>query len=307
MSRLTLLLPERRRLAGQALSKPVARALARADRLEWSPDATAVSSSAQLRRYFAGIPDDWPIAALTRQLDAGDAGAALWVRVDPVHVRAELTGVRLMAHGTLGVSNAEAASLTEALQPLFAEQGWQVSAPHPQRWYLKLPPDLVLPALTAPESVLGDDLFAHMPQGDVGRRWRALINETQIVLHQHEVNQQRLAAGQLPVNSVWFWGGGVLPEPLIGAVDAVESDEADLLALAMHAKPASDAAGHRLVDVRDARVWSSLESVHLLPALAALRDGQLSQAMLDFADGIGYQLHHGQRWRFWRRALDRLA
>jgi hypothetical protein len=41
--------------------------------------------------------------------------------------------------------------------------------------------------------------------------WRHAINEAQMVLHAHPVNQARQAAGQPVVNSLWPWGGGRLP------------------------------------------------------------------------------------------------
>jgi hypothetical protein len=43
--------------------------------------------------------------------------------------------------------------------------------------------------------VLGDDLFSHLPEGEGGRRWRALMTEAQVLLHNHSWNQQRAAQG----------------------------------------------------------------------------------------------------------------
>ena len=37
---------------------------------------------------------------------------------------------------------------------------------------------------------------------------RALVNELQMLLHEHPVNEQRAAHGQPTVNSVWLWGAG---------------------------------------------------------------------------------------------------
>jgi hypothetical protein len=68
MASATLLLPARSRFAGQPLPAAFAKALAQADR-----QGGGVGEREQLRRHFQLIPDHWPIAALTRQLDAGDA------------------------------------------------------------------------------------------------------------------------------------------------------------------------------------------------------------------------------------------
>ena len=47
-----------------------------------------------------------------------------------------------------------------------------------------------------------------MPQGDDAPHFRSLLNELQMLLFEHPVNQAREARGELPVNSLWLWGGG---------------------------------------------------------------------------------------------------
>ncbi|HST44228.1 MAG TPA: phosphoglycerate mutase, partial [Luteimonas sp.] len=69
MSRTTFLLPPRARFGGQRLSTAAAAALGRADR----GPAGAAGRHAQLRRLVALPASAWPIAALSRQADAGDA------------------------------------------------------------------------------------------------------------------------------------------------------------------------------------------------------------------------------------------
>jgi len=41
-------------------------------------------------------------------------------------------------------------------------------------------------------------------------RFHALMNEAQMLLHEHPVNAGREARGELALNSIWFWGGGVI-------------------------------------------------------------------------------------------------
>ncbi|MDZ4047817.1 MAG: phosphoglycerate mutase, partial [Pseudoxanthomonas sp.] len=165
MAQATLLLPARTRLVGQALPDDVARALGRSDRSD-----TDAGERAQLRRQFQLVPDHWPIAALTRQRDAGDAAGARWLRADPVRVSPDMTGARMLAHGeSLGLSAEDAANLLPALKPLFGDAGMPLDAPHPARWYLRLPLEAQLPEFAPVDDVLGDDLFAHLPHGDAGR------------------------------------------------------------------------------------------------------------------------------------------
>src|SRR3546814_5746969 len=75
-----------------------------------------------------------------------------------------------------------------ALRPLFGDAGFPIDAPHPSRWYLRLPPGAKLPAFAAPDDALGADLFDHLAEGSEGRRWRVLLGEAQVVLHNHPRN-----------------------------------------------------------------------------------------------------------------------
>src|SRR3546814_4888309 len=84
--------------------------LGRADRAQSGDDGRR----AQLRRHFRLTPDHWPMAALTRQMDAGDAAGAAWLRADPSYVRPDINGARLLAIGAaLGMDEEDRAARTE--------------------------------------------------------------------------------------------------------------------------------------------------------------------------------------------------
>ncbi len=305
----TLLLPARNRFPNGALPAQVANALGRADRNEGE-----AGESAQLRRHFDVQPDAWSAAALTRQIDAGDAAGSLWLRADPANVQPDMQGARLMASAeTLRLEPADAAALLPALQPLFAGFGFQLDAPAPSRWYLRLPDDTPLPAFTAPDLALGDDLFEHLPEGDNGRRWRSLLTEAQVVLHQHPWNEERVAQGRRAVNSLWFWGAGRLPQSVRTAHAQVRSRDALLQGLAAMAGVRVDGPGpddgravDALVDLRQLRSLEQLSRDAIAPLLDAIGRGELRELLLDFEDGVRYRIHRGQRWRFWKKPLAAL-
>ena len=52
------------------------------------------------------------------------------------------------------------------------------------------------------------------------------------MLHNHPLNAQRIAAGLAPVNSLWFWGAGALPDHVRTRFAGVRSDDERLQALA---------------------------------------------------------------------------
>ncbi len=311
MVRLTLLLPARERYRGQPLPPELGRLLGRADR---ASDAVA-GTKAQLQRHFDVIPRHCPEAPITRQLDAHDAIHHAWLRADPAFVRADINAGRMLACGDLGLSADDCVALLAPLKPLFGEEGFPISAPVPQRWYLMLPRECKLPAFAPPEDVLGDNLEPHLPAGDIGKRWRRLLNEAQVILHNHPLNAARVARGQPPVNSLWFWGGGVLPDFVRTDYASAHGNEATLHGLAELAKLPILSAPSRysvnlreanaLIDLRALRDVAALATDWVLPASAALRGDD--RLLLDFADGASYTLVRSQRWRFWRRALALLA
>ena len=57
-------------------------------------------------------------------------------------------------------------------------------------------------------SVLGKTANPFIEQSRQNLPWYKLLNEIQMFMHQHEVNQRRLQRGMLPINSLWFWGAG---------------------------------------------------------------------------------------------------
>ncbi|KRG71182.1 hypothetical protein [Pseudoxanthomonas dokdonensis] len=306
MASATLLLPAQSRLSGQGLPADIGKVLARAD-----IDQREAGEQAQLRRHFSVPASHWPVAALTRQQDAGDAAGASWLRADPARIVPDMSGARMMAYGaSLELDADDANQLLPALRPLFGDAGLILDAPHPARWYLRLPAGSPVPVFAPIDQVLGDDLFEHLPEGAQGARWRALLTEAQIVLHNHPHNARRLEAGKQPINSLWFWGGGVLPEQVTTTYRQVRSNDVLLQALAAAAgldrgnDPVQQL--QSLVDVRQLRQLQVLCDDALRPLLQALHKGELQQLDLDFEDGVLLQLRAAQRWRFWRKPLSRL-
>lgn len=60
--------------------------------------------------------------------------------------------------------------------------------------------------------MLGKAANPYVEQSRQSLGWYKLLNEMQMFLHQHQVNQNREQRGLLPANSLWFWGGGNRPD-----------------------------------------------------------------------------------------------
>jgi hypothetical protein len=300
MARAVLLLPPIARVFAGTPPAGMARAFGRADRTDGEPGRTA-----QLRRHFALLPDRWAEAAIARFAEPGaeadDVRRHAWLRVDPAHLRPGINGVVLLGTGeALGLDADDAAGFLPALKPLFGDAGFQLEAPHPARWYLRLPKEAKLPAFASPEIALGDDLFEHTPEGPEARRWRALTSDAQVLLHQHPRNAERGEAGRVAVNALWPWGGGVLPDHATAIFPKLHSGDVLLRGLArlarIDAMPATTPVSEdALFDLPKADAGT------LQPMLDALHRGELHELVLDFVDGLQFALRRRQRWRLWRR------
>jgi hypothetical protein len=285
------------------LSHPLRSLLLRADRLEDG----AVGYLGGLTDYFqcrGGIP----AAALTREQLLGDAGDASWLSADPAWIQPDLSGARLMACGQLQLTMEEAQSLARPLKPIFGDAGMMLEISSPDRWHLRLLSQSPLPEFAAPEQALGEDLYEHLPQGHDGRRWRALFNEVQVILHQHPVNAERRRHGLAPVNSLWLWGGGPLPQRVTSALLGVIGDDLLLSALAKRAgipvqsrdvTSFSAARPGWLIDLQD----QSVEDIATTwwPLLQVLAKRQ--PLKLSFASGERWLYRPWHRLRFWRRGV----
>lgn len=277
--------------------------LARADRLEDG----ARGRAAALARAFSPTPNrPLAVAPVLRDVECGDAGDAIWICADPGHARADAGALRLLRCGDLDLARAEADALVRELKPLFGDAGFELSAPAPNRWFLRAIASDQYPESPDPEDILGDDLEAHLPGGRDAPKWRRLLNEAQVVLHNHEVNVARASRGALPANTPWFWGGGRRPELARGFRSSMTTDRvASALARAAgavrfepHALPEVDVPA--LVECWSPVAWTWFcREGHAQLARAIRRGGALE---CEAWSGERWRWRPAHRWRFWRKA-----
>jgi hypothetical protein len=98
-----------------------------------------------------------------------------------------------------------------SLNQHFNQDGLSFFLGHSGAWYLK---SAQAPQITTtlPSVVIGKNIHDFLPQGVASSRWLAVLNEVQMLLHEHPANDAREATGEAAVNSVWLSGGGVMPE-----------------------------------------------------------------------------------------------
>ena len=262
-------------------------------------------------------PDaDVPIAPLTYALDHGAPPAGYCMRVDPVHVVADRDVLRMLDPHTLAITPVEARDMVATLNAHFAQDGLQFIAPHPERWYLDLPTDPRLRTHPLARTI-GASLHDFLPFGERGKHWQGVLNEIQMLLHEHPMNNAREARGALPINSVWFWGGGRLPAlaPKIWA--QVWSDEVAALGLAKLSQvPRSNAPESAVAWLREAitpgdhllvlpavtrAALAGMNVAWFAPLYAALKSRRLQRLTLHLANGVAYQVDAAALKRWWIR------
>ena len=74
--------------------------------------------------------------------------------------------------------------------------------------FIKIPQ--ILERLTPPNELIGEGIRQFMPEGNAVRELVFVMNQAQIILHNHAYNKKRVAENEDPVNSIWFWGNGEL-------------------------------------------------------------------------------------------------
>lgn len=185
--------------------------LSRSDRQRLEPSPDFETMIFELFGIDVDAEHDLPVAPVTRALDLGVIDKGWWLRADPVHLRADRDRLILADNKVLGVTQDEADGLVSEIMEVYAEDGWVLKAGRPDRWYLK-PTDVPKLNTIPLPAVIGRDINHCLPRGEDYQIWHTILNEVQILLHTAKTNVERERRGALSVNSVWFWGGGRLPE-----------------------------------------------------------------------------------------------
>lgn len=313
------LLPSRRLLevAAQGLRLPALESvLGRGTPVDFCDEGL---EAALCQRLGIGKQQDWPIAPIALQADGGAPGSDCWLRADPVHLAVMRDRIVLADNAMLRLGQDEADALAASIAAHFGAD-FSPQPLRPLRWYLRLPqpPQLETTPLSC---ATGRDIDPLLPRGADALRYRTLMNELQMLLHTHPVNLAREARGELPVNSLWLWGGGTLPEVAPCRLRlAADDPDARMLASFAGATVQSLAAafGREGADIAvldtlvaaaqggDALAWR--EGLRQVEArLQALLGGTRGFTLADPLRGLAWAWRASDRLKLWRRRLPLAA
>ncbi len=261
---------------------------------------------------FAGL---LPAAALLAESE-GIATTGCWViALEPVAFRGQAG--RAVLQPLPGLEEDAAATLFAAAVEFLADTPWTLQR-GARRWYVlsTVTPDLHCPD---PEQVWGREPLALQAKGADARRWNAFLNELQMFLAAHPVNQDGYTGGAEPWCLFWAWGEGRLPAARPVPRWQTVAAEADYLQAAAAwlglplSYPKALLAAARLPD-NLLWVWSGAwlypeaakSFTALAPALRSLwRSGGHLECLTGLLASAGVErliLRRADHWRFWRRS-----
>lgn len=136
----------------------------------------------------------------------------------PTHLRADMHSVIVLPIETNRVNDHDIDIIIRDLKDLF-KADCDITKIQEGLWLMHL--KQCTPALHYPHylSVIGKKSDPFIQQSKQYLPWYKLINEMQMFMHAHEINHNRIESGLLPVNSLWFWGGGRLSNLAAGNIN----------------------------------------------------------------------------------------
>lgn len=235
-----------------------------------------------------------------------------WFVMQPVHLNVARDHLVLTDYRRIVLNNQEARTLFDSIQPLFAEQQLELVYGNTHHWFVRAEPWVEL-RTCSPDAACGHNIDVWQPSGHAARNWRRLHNEVQMLWHQHPLNQEREARGNLRVNALWLWGMSLSADLSSGArwlagslANTGSGNNADptlidtLLPLAL----AEDWAGW-LQQMRE------LENAQFVPALEQLGAGRIDALKLVISDSHRldvWSMRRSSMRKFWLPpSLSRLA
>lgn len=274
---------------------------------------SALQGDGQLLALFGGEATVASGRAAVSYFVRQGGGVEGWrIIASPVHLLADHATLHFPPQHNVRLSEEESRALMVSCQSHFAPEGWQLEYGDAQTWYLGLAEASAITTTPLADAV-GAPLFEALPQGKDAQIWRRWLNEVQMLLHGHAVNQARQTQGEPAINSLWFWGEGRLPalaekpytrvyggDAYVEGLARLSGAEWAPLPQALSALEGKELQGKILVVLDGAHdlVWES----HWFCTLSErLRKGTFNALTLHFRNGYTTHLVKNNLWRFWRR------
>ncbi len=243
----------------------------------------------------------------------GDTPSIWMAGADPVYLEPRLDHLFLHAFVPGDISASEYQGLFDHLQGRLATSGDFAFARVGAYGYLRANAPMAsatLSTLVVNQRVPGE----YMPAGPDAAGYRQRLSEIEMTLHEHAVNEARVERGQFPVNSLWLWGGGTLPDVEVQKLPPLFCNDPLLVGFWKRAGASLVPLPVSIPEIIDITDTGFVTMIPLAPAsepllepsLAALRaalwSGRLDEVRLHFANDLKVTLRRSHRHRYWRRS-----
>jgi hypothetical protein len=129
----------------------------------------------------------------------------MWIAT-PVHLIAGLTSLHLDRRSILRLPAADLEGFAQDFNRTFGDSDLRLT-PLAAGDFLMQGPATLTAATTEPARALVADLEASLPKGADAKALKRLGAELEMWLHAHPLNETRRRRGELPVSTLWLWGG----------------------------------------------------------------------------------------------------
>ena len=189
-----------------------------------------------------------------------DRPGKAWAFITPCHWAMGREHASLTDPATLALTDVDAQTLLQAMQPYFETEGITLHAVSPDRWLAEGEVFRDLPTASL-DRVLGRNVDTWLP---ASRKIKLLQNEMQMLLYTHLLNDERSAKRLQTVNSFWLSGTGALAQALTTPVPTPD------ITVNLSLAPAAfsdDWATH-------AQAWAALDAGDVAALLARQTEGK---------------------------------
>jgi len=277
----------------------------------WERDAEHTLEASLCNLFGLKKQADWPVAPLAMMGEEAQQASGYWFVVHLVHF------VLQRDYFTLGdavrLNADEVKWLAAALNQHFAQDALRfLPSKAGDFLYLHMNDDVEVSTYSLSEA-MGRDVGKHMPHGTHGMKFQAFLNEVQMLLHDHPINQALEERGLLAVNSLWLSGGGsfeaINQSAQIPAFKLFAND-----ALSIGLAKWSGISSELVKDYASLKLGgdavmvlannSNLDSDWFAPMLKSLKQKELATLRCHFdVHGMTFTLYLKSRdtWKFWRK------
>jgi len=311
----------------------LARRLGRDDLATVAPAAVAAATSRDTSRASDSTAsrDTNDASDSIGARDASAPGGSVWFAT-PVHLIASLTSLHLDYRGLLRLPPDALRRLAQDFARVFGDSGFHLE-PTSSHLFLLRSRDAIAARTTEPARALAGELRGSLPVGADAGVLKRLNGELEMWLHSHPINDERTRRGELPLSTLWLWGGGpaLVSRDSLASSDVIFASDPYVVGLCHLTGASCRAMPERLPDLsgfpavqkiavvaeltpslQANPAWTMFEALadldqrYLIPALSELRRGTLDSVTL-VANDTQLRIERRDPLKFWRRPKSGIA